>query len=121
MFPYALPRGGRPTRMSSRMDWAGQLSYGTMGGGQQSGLCSKDKPGWARDVAREWLGSPQMSLTDSGDSRVISDGFGGAIVVWTDLRPVNASNIYAQKLNENGDRLWGNTGLAVCTKSREPV
>lgn len=50
-------------------------------------------------------------------SDLISDGVGGAIFAWTDLRPINPSNISVQKLTSEGVRLWGDGGIAVCTKA----
>ncbi len=51
--------------------------------------------------------------------RVVSDGAGGAIIVWTDLRN-GASDIYAQRLGSNGELLWptgapSTNGVAVVT------
>lgn len=42
------------------------------------------------------------------------DGDGGILVVWQDYRN-DQSDIYAQRLNENGQPLWGADGVAVCT------
>lgn len=47
--------------------------------------------------------------------RVITDGAGGAILVWQDSRNID-TDIYAQRVNENGNPLWGPNGTAVCTE-----
>ncbi|TFF85440.1 MAG: hypothetical protein EU551_04015, partial [Promethearchaeota archaeon] len=46
--------------------------------------------------------------------RICSDGQGGAIIVFRDDRtPGMTPSIYAQRLDENGTRLWGSTGAYV--------
>jgi hypothetical protein len=48
--------------------------------------------------------------------QIISDGAGGAIVVWEDLRNnINANDIYAQRINANGVAQWTVNGIPVCT------
>lgn len=42
-----------------------------------------------------------------------SDGFGGAIVAWHDLRA--GDDIYAQRVNGSGTTLWGANARGVCT------
>jgi len=43
---------------------------------------------------------------------VVSDGLGGAIVVWEDHRQGTA--IYAQKVNSRGEVQWQENGVPVC-------
>jgi hypothetical protein len=46
--------------------------------------------------------------------KICSTGDGGAIIVWEDERN-DAGDIYAQKLNSNGDRVWTpDTGVIIC-------
>jgi predicted lipoprotein with Yx(FWY)xxD motif len=45
---------------------------------------------------------------------IISDGTGGAILVWEDFRNIHW-DIYAQHIDANGNPLWGPGGLEVCT------
>ncbi|MDG6005564.1 hypothetical protein BIY37_04855 [Candidatus Brocadia sapporoensis] len=45
---------------------------------------------------------------------IVSDGTGGAIVVWQDFRR-NYADIYAQRLDASGTMLWDKFGIAVCT------
>jgi hypothetical protein len=45
-----------------------------------------------------------------------SDGFGGAIVTWTDFRnDAYNPDIYAQRIDANGKVLWTANGVPVCT------
>jgi len=48
------------------------------------------------------------------NAHICSDGFGGAIITWEDLRN-GKSDIYAQKVNSSGDTEWINDGIGVCT------
>lgn len=43
----------------------------------------------------------------------ISDGAGGAILAWQDTRGGD-SDIYAQRLDTNGNALWTNDGVPIC-------
>jgi hypothetical protein len=47
--------------------------------------------------------------------RLTSDGQNGAIIVWEDERGNVAKNLYAQRVNGDGGRLWTTDGVAVCT------
>jgi len=57
---------------------------------------------------------------------IVSDGQNGAIITWVDNRSggYGGENIYAQRMNASGSRLWGNSGLPMCTSTsqqKEPV
>jgi hypothetical protein len=47
------------------------------------------------------------------DAFVVSDGAGGAVVVWEDKRAGNF-DVYAQRIDVNGATVWANDGIAVC-------
>ena len=50
------------------------------------------------------------------DPKVVSDGFGGAIIAWQDERFGGISyDIYAQRINSNGTIQWLSNGVAICT------
>lgn len=50
--------------------------------------------------------------------KIISDGKGGAIMVWDDQRTgLYSGNIYAQRVNADGQVLWATNGVAVKTGS----
>ncbi len=44
---------------------------------------------------------------------IVTDGAGGAIVVWRSL--INGDpNVVAQRIDGHGDKLWGESGLVIC-------
>jgi hypothetical protein len=45
-----------------------------------------------------------------------ADGSGGVIIAWEDFRNGNY-DVYAQRLYSNGNGVWTNNGLAVCTET----
>src|SRR3972149_3143953 len=50
--------------------------------------------------------------------RIVSDGSGGAIITWHDVRNgISNSDIYAQRINRNGESLWAKDGVLVCGTS----
>lgn len=57
--------------------------------------------------------------------KVCSDGANGAIVVWEDYRSGYGWDIYAQHIDQNGNRTWGTYGVPVCNRGasdqRHPV
>ena len=61
-------------------------------------------------------GGVQLSTYNGDQSyyRIVSDGVGGAIVVWRDSRSPGPG-IYAQRLNASGVAQWNANGNAVCT------
>ncbi len=44
----------------------------------------------------------------------VTDGSGGAIIVWWDQRTGGDFDIYAQKIDSDGNRQWGASDLCVC-------
>jgi len=46
--------------------------------------------------------------------KITSDENGGAIIVWQDNRITGDLNIYAQRVDGNGNTLWSSNGVAVC-------
>lgn len=47
--------------------------------------------------------------------RMVSDGFGGAIIAWVDRR-AGETDIYAQRISNAGAVQWDTDGVAVCTQ-----
>jgi hypothetical protein len=52
---------------------------------------------------------------DQHNPQLCSDGLGGAIVTWYDLRPgVTVSDIYAQRIDSTGTIQWDPDGVVIC-------
>ncbi|MCX5754269.1 MAG: hypothetical protein NTW97_11640, partial [Candidatus Krumholzibacteria bacterium] len=67
--------------------------------------------------AIQWAASGVAICTAPGQQsldRVIPDGAGGAIIVWTDYAVDGNSDIYAQRVSAAGAMLWTAGGAAVC-------
>ncbi len=67
-----------------------------------------------------WNANGKSVCINAGEQRapkVVADGSGtgGAFVTWTDQRI--GDDIYAQRLNSAGSRMWGTAGVAVCTNA----
>ena len=57
-----------------------------------------------------------LSVDEQKNSKLCSDQAGGAIISWYDKRNYNY-DIYAQRINSNGNIVWLVGGVAVCTAS----
>ncbi len=51
---------------------------------------------------------------DQGDVQIISDGSGGSIITWSDLRDGVNFDIYSQRINAAGIVQWTTNGVAIC-------
>jgi hypothetical protein len=50
-----------------------------------------------------------------GGPKLVPDGAGGAIITWYDIRDgVGDWDIYAQRLDGNGNLMWPDTGVVIC-------
>lgn len=49
--------------------------------------------------------------------QIISDGYGGAIIAWEDRRTASYINIYAQRIDSDGNALWDPNGTVICSAS----
>ena len=56
---------------------------------------------------------------NQGDPVIIPDGSGGAVIAWDDPRnyATQGTDIYAQRINANGQPQWTTNGVAICTAS----
>src|SRR5689334_12117882 len=64
-----------------------------------------------------WLPNGVALCTATNDQvapQIISDGAGGAIIAWYDSRNGIDNNIYAQRINQNGQPQWTADGVVVC-------
>jgi hypothetical protein len=76
-------------------------------------LDAKGVPQWAAD------GVAVCTATGAQENpRLHKDDSGGAIIVWQDYRSASNYDIYAQRIDSNGNRLWGDSGVAVCTAGK---
>ena len=53
------------------------------------------------------------AVNSQDNPKIVSDGAGGAIVTWTDLRN-DTYDIYAQRVSATGAPLWTPDGVALC-------
>ena len=53
------------------------------------------------------------------DMQMVSDNAGGAILTWTDTRNGATKDIYAQRIDANGNLLWNANDIAICTAVNE--
>lgn len=59
-------------------------------------------------------GVPVCTATDDQDGPVLTtDGGGGAIIAWRDMRGGSNRDIYAQRVNSSGSVVWTANGVAV--------
>ncbi|MHA1383086.1 MAG: hypothetical protein ACTSR3_04910 [Candidatus Helarchaeota archaeon] len=66
--------------------------------------------------AIQWNVNGTIVCNEGGDQnqlQICSDGEGGAIIVWRDLRDSKV-DIYAQKINSNGITQWDDNGTIIC-------
>ncbi|MDO9576265.1 MAG: T9SS type A sorting domain-containing protein [Candidatus Cloacimonadales bacterium] len=83
---------------------------------------NSDRDLWAQRVDDEGnlLWGDEGKLVNGQTNRqedpvIIGDGNGNVIIAWVDFRYEDAGDIFAQKLDGNGNRLWANAGVALCT------
>lgn len=71
------------------------------------------------DGKPQWIenGTPICTEVNAQNSpSIASDGAGGAIVVWQDFR-TNYADLYAQRINKDGELLWKKNGVLICGAS----
>ena len=72
--------------------------------------------------ALQWTASGVALCTASGNQispMIVSDGAGGAIVTWQDLRSGTNFDLYAQRVNAAGVPQWTVNGVALCTAASD--
>ena len=66
-----------------------------------------------------WENNGTVICNETGgqyDQDIVSDGNGGAVLVWADLRGGGNEDIYAQRINRSGNLEW-TSDKAICTES----
>jgi hypothetical protein len=77
-------------------------------------------------ISAEWIKdtNQNMPVCTAKDEQhfpdLISDGHGGIIVAWQDVRNKNR-DVFAQRVSEDGEMLWGNDGVPVCNLTSPQV
>jgi predicted lipoprotein with Yx(FWY)xxD motif len=73
-------------------------------------------------VQAQWSTDPTVNTpictaaNNQGYPTIVSDGAGGAIITWWDLRGgTNYDDIYAQRINAEGIVQWTTDGVSICT------
>lgn len=56
--------------------------------------------------------SPQNG--SQGEPRIASDGAGGAIIIWQNYENYTSNDVFAQRIDENGRKLWNEKGVPIC-------
>lgn len=62
----------------------------------------------------QWADNGLALSTNAASPQITSDGEGGAIIVWEDYDTDGNGDIYAQKVDAQGNRKWGDNGVVVC-------
>jgi hypothetical protein len=70
---------------------------------------------WAKEGIK--LSSTSFSLGNQTGPHLSNDGSGGCIVVWHDDRDRLNRDVYAQRLDYQGNRLWGNDGMLIWNRA----
>ncbi|MEI6845993.1 MAG: hypothetical protein WCK36_02980, partial [Candidatus Firestonebacteria bacterium] len=55
------------------------------------------------------------AVSDRDTPVTVSDGAGGAIIAWQDLRNGGEYTLYSQRIDANGVSKWAATGVTICT------
>lgn len=90
IFAWSDKRSGRHLVYAQRLSWQGDQEWGTNG----------------RQVVTR-------TSDDQMKPAIVSSASGGVYVVWEEISGGADYNIYAQLLNESGNRLWGDGAIAI--------
>ena len=59
---------------------------------------------------------------DQFDQQIVSDGYSGAIITWTDRRiSSTSSDIYSQRIDGDGNLLWNSNGIILANAANEQL
>jgi pimeloyl-ACP methyl ester carboxylesterase len=64
-----------------------------------------------------WQPSVPICTADNwrGYPKILQDSSGGAIIAWRDSRSGEGEDLYAQRVDSNGNVLWTTDGVPICT------
>jgi hypothetical protein len=79
---------------------------------QRVDLAGNDQ--WATNGVRV---APIPMLGVQWTATAVSDGDDGAVIAWQDQRNGTPADIYAQRMNAAGGRLWTNGGVLICVEA----
>ena len=83
-------------------------------------LLLQSSPSVAQFVGNSTVNTPICTAATSQFApQIISDGAGGYIITWYDLRNGSNDDIYVQKINASGVVQWTANGVAVSTANRD--
>lgn len=64
----------------------------------------------------QWQGNPvSISINDQVSPMMTTDGSGGTIITWQDKHN-GKYEIFAQRMNSDGNAMWTTNGVAICTQ-----
>ena len=70
----------------------------------------------------QWTANGVVVCNASSDQQfpaIVSDGAGGAVIAWQDIRGATGVDIYAQRINAAGVPQWTANGVALCTAGND--
>ncbi|RJR27600.1 MAG: hypothetical protein C4574_05945 [Candidatus Latescibacterota bacterium] len=69
-----------------------------------------------------WDGAPVCTAGNfQMDHTLVSDGTGGAIIAWNDLRSGSSYDVYAQRMSDSGIAQWTADGVALCLRPQDQI
>ena len=75
----------------------------------------KELPDMSWTIAWNVSGNPVVTRDpNQNEHQICSDGAGGAIVVWEEFNDPVEDNIYAQRIDSNGEIKWISAGIPIC-------
>jgi hypothetical protein len=83
-------------------------------------IASPAQAAWPHD-ANNGNVALSTAANDQVTPAIVSDGAGGAIVAWSDLRGGSTYDIYAQRVNAAGVPQWTANGVALCTAANNQL
>lgn len=79
---------------------------------------------FARPAGAAWIdgGTPVgFGLGDQVLGASVPDGVGGAVIIWSSGVTTGNADVYAQRMDMNGDPMWTPGGVPICTATGDQV